>query len=209
MMQELTKKFYEKTLRPDRQKSYEMIVDHIMNVSHPNTKSVVDYGCGAGWFLFYFKKKYNVDVFGYEPNKEMLEVIDKSVKNRVEFLSLTDTINLKRDFDLAMNIEVIEHIDKKYEDLVLQNITRHSDNLIFSAAYPGQGGVGHVNEQHFRYWKYKLNQMSWHLNDVGTRKLKVFLAKNKAAKWYIHNMSIFRRGFIIEDFKNESDTISD
>ena len=203
-MEELTKKFYEKTLRPDRQKSYEMIVDHIMNVSHPNTKSVVDYGCGAGWFLYYFKKKYNIDVFGYEPNTEMLEVIDPSVKNIVEFLSLTDTINLNRDFDLAMNIEVIEHIDKAYEDLVLQNITRHSDNLIFSAAHPGQGGVGHVNEQYFAYWKRKLNSLSWHFNEVSTRKFRVFLAKNKASKWYVHNLSVFRRGFIIEDFKNES-----
>ena len=148
-MKELTKKFYEKTLRPDRQKSYEMIVDHIMTVSHPNTKSVVDYGCGAGWFLYYFKKKYGIDVYGMEPNKEILEVIDQSVKNCVDFVSLTDIIYLKQSYDLAMNIEVIEHIEKVYEDLVLQNITRNSDHLIFSAAHPGQGGVGHVNEMPF------------------------------------------------------------
>jgi len=207
-MDELTEKFYKKTLRPDRQRSYEMIVDYIMHETHPNTKSVIDFGCGAGWFLYYFKKKYNVKVFGIEPNKEMLGVIDESVKPYVEHLSIADEIVLDGRYDLAMNIEVIEHIPKEYEDIVLKNITSYSKNLVFSAAHPGQGGVGHVNEKPFSYWRKKLNKIGWHLDEMNTRSFRVMLHNNKAAKWYIQNLSLFRKGLVIEK-REEDDFISD
>jgi len=101
-MNVLTKKFYEKTLRPDRQKSYKMIVNYIMNNVKPNLTSIVDYGCGAGWFLCYFKKYGISDVIGVEPNKSMVEILDQSIKDDIRFLDLTKKIDLNRVFDLAM-----------------------------------------------------------------------------------------------------------
>ena len=36
---------------------------------------------------------------------------------------------------------------------LLREQTRHSDIVLFSAAPPGQGGHGHVNERSYEYWR--------------------------------------------------------
>jgi len=190
---ELTKKFYEKTLRPDRQHSYEIIVKYIIeNISH-DLKSVVDYGCGAGWFLYYFKKAGINDIVGIEPNREIVSVLDASIKDNIKFLNLTKKINLRRTFDLAMNIEVAEHIDEKYAKLIIDNITKHTSLLIFSAATPGQGGHGHINEQPFEYWENKLNYVGFFRNDHRTKEFRSYLKSGKANSWYVKNISVFER----------------
>lgn len=192
-MKELDKKFYKKTLRPDRQSSYKMIASYIVNNIKPNLTSVIDYGCGAGWFLYYLKNEGVVDVMGIEPNKEIVSVLDDSIKDDIKFLDLTKQVYIDRKFDVAMNIEVVEHIDKKYSDLVIENITRHTDLLIFSAATPGQGGYGHINEQSFEYWEEKLNKVGFYCDNVGTKHFRGYLKENKAKRWYVNNISIFNK----------------
>lgn len=192
-MDKLTKKFYEKTLRPDRQRSYKIITKYIMENIKPDLKSVVDYGCGAAWFLYYFKRYRISDVIGIEPNKNTFEILDPSIKDNIRFLDLTEKIDLNRSFDLAMNIEVVEHIDEKYADLIIDNITRHVGLLIFSAATPGQGGWGHINEQPFEYWEEKLNIVNFYRVKNKTEKFRGYLEANGAKSWYIENISVFER----------------
>jgi len=189
----LTKKFYEKTLRPDRQHSYKVIVDYIIKNIKADLYSVIDYGCGAGWFLYYFKKAGINDLIGIESNREIISVLDTSIKDNIKFLNLTKNINLSRQFDLAMNIEVAEHIDEKHANLIIDNITRHANLLIFSAATPGQGGYGHVNEQPFEYWEKKLNFVGFFCNKNQTKKFRNYLNGEKVNSWYRKNISIFER----------------
>lgn len=193
-MKEIDRKFYEKTLRPDRQHSYKIVVHYIIKNIKSDLTSVIDYGCGAGWFLYYFKKAGINDIVGVEPNEENSSVLDLSIKDNVKFLDLTEQIYMDKQFDLAMNIEVAEHIDEKYADLVVENITRHTDLLIFSAATPGQGGYGHVNEQPFEYWVEKLNKINFNCDSKSTKKFRHYLKENKAKSWYINNISVFKRG---------------
>lgn len=192
-MKELDNKFYRKTLRPDRQRSYKMITKYILRVVQPDLKSVVDFGCGAGWFLYYFKKFGIDDIVGIEPNKEILEVLDKSVRGNIKFLDLSKGVDLHRRFDAAMNIEVGEHMDKKYADILVENITRHTNLLIFSAATPGQGGYGHINEQKFEYWETKLEKCDFYCDKESTSNFRNRLKRKKVKKWYIKNISVFRR----------------
>ena len=192
-MKELDNKFYRKTLRPDRQRSYKMITKYILRVVQPDLKSVVDFGCGAGWFLYYFKKFGIDDLLGIEPNKEILEVLDKSVRENIKFLDLSKGVDLHRRFDAAMNIEVGEHMNKKYADILVENITRHTNLLIFSAATPGQGGYGHINEQKFEYWMDKLRCVNFLHSEKETKKFREYLSRKKAKKWYKRNISVFRR----------------
>lgn len=194
-MNELTEKFYKKTLRPDRQHSYEVIVRYIIKNVKPDLKSVIEYGCGAAWFLYYLKNFGINDIIGIEPNKNMLGILDPSIRDDIRFLDLTKKIDLDRWFDLAMSIEVAEHIDEKYADLIIGNITRHTNLLIFSAATPGQGGYEHINEQPFEYWEKKLNIVNFFCDKKRTQNFRAYLTKEKASSWYRKNISIFgRRG---------------
>ncbi len=193
MDKELNIKFYEKTLRPDRQRSYKLIVDFIMKNINPDIKSVIDYGCGAGWFLYYFKKDYNIkDITGIEPNKHSIEVSDELIKKNIKHIDLSiKDLNIEKRFDLSLCIEVIEHIDKKFENIVIDNITSNSNLLIFSAAYPGQGGYGHINENEFEYWINKLKNKNFILNKDKTKEFRKYLKHNNSMAWYYKNIGVF------------------
>lgn len=198
--------FYKKTLRPDRQQSYKLIAKYVKRQAYPKTKSVIDYGCGSGWFLHWLDYYGVKTVKGLEPCKDAASVRDvdvtvgdktyrmspRVVKN-ITRRSLKRPIKLKRKFDLAMCIEVAEHIDEKYADLVVENITRHTNLLIFSAATPGQGGYGHINEQPFVYWEEKLNKAGFYFCAADTHDFREYLTKKNAKKWYCNNIAVFER----------------
>jgi 2-polyprenyl-3-methyl-5-hydroxy-6-metoxy-1,4-benzoquinol methylase len=190
---ELDSTFYEKTLRPDRQQSYKLIAKYIKKQLYPDANSVVDYGCGAGWFLHWLKYYGVTDIYGIEPNKNAKSVMAIAVQEAVKIRGLTRKITLKRDFDLAMCIEVLEHIDEKHADAAIDNITRHTNKLIFSAATPGQGGWGHINEQPFDYWKKKLKHKGFAYKQLETLTFRAYLNNKKAKKWYCNNIAVFER----------------
>ena len=53
---------------------------------------------------------------------------------------------------MAISLEVAEHVDKKFSEVFVDNLVRHSDVVLFSAAIPFQGGFRHINEQWQSYW---------------------------------------------------------
>jgi len=190
---QLDKTFYKKTLRPDRQQSYKLIAKFIKRITWPEINSIVDYGCGAGWNLHHLKFYGITDLVGIEPNRDALSVMDDDIKKCVSFRSLKRKINLDRKFDIALCIEVAEHLESKYADLIIENITRHSDLLIFSAATPDQGGWGHINEQPFEYWEAKLNKVGFYCNKETTAQFRTYLRAKGAKKWYCKNITVFER----------------
>ncbi len=71
-------------------------------------KSVVDFGCGIGTWLNIFEK-YGCEILGidnHEIKKEKLMINNKFFLKR----DLPKKINLNRKFDLAISLEVLEHI---------------------------------------------------------------------------------------------------
>ena len=184
--------FYAKSLRKDRQRSYNRIANYIVNCINPG--SVVDYGCSTGMQLLHLRKLGVKDILGIEPGDDIWDYVDSEIKNNIIVGNLTDVIDLEREYDLALNVEVIEHIDKKHEDIVLKNITRHTKTLVFSAAHPGQGGVGHINEQPFDHWVKKLNKLGFVCDWTLTSDFRKYLKREKCNKWYWQNMSIFFGG---------------
>ena len=69
--------------------------------------------------------------------------------DRSKFLikDLGKRFELGRRFDLALTLEVAAHICIEEADIFLDNLTRHSDLIVFGAAVPLQGGYRHLNEQ--------------------------------------------------------------
>ena len=58
------------------------------------------------------------------------------------------------DFELVLSLEVAEHVPPEFTDELIQRLaTATSKYLVFSAARPGQGGTGHIDESmHDREW---------------------------------------------------------
>src|SRR5882757_4106362 len=75
-------------------------------------KSVVDVGCGTGTFLHEFKKQGVRKVLGIDgpwANKELLAA--NLEQHEFQEKNLEEPIRLNEKFDLAVCVEVAEHLD--------------------------------------------------------------------------------------------------
>lgn len=132
--------------------SAKKFVDYLYDIFKP--ESVIDFGCGVGNFLYSFKKLGANRVIGLDGNwvneKQLLDFLQRD-----EFIStdLTKSLEIQGEYDLALSLEVAEHIGEEYATQFVKNITKLSDVVVFSAAVPFQGGQNHVNEQWPEYWE--------------------------------------------------------
>ena len=111
----------------------------------------MNYG-GAGAWLFAFKEKFQgIEICGVDrpdiPESSLL--IDRKFFCGHD---LTKPLDLGRHFDLCVSVEVAEHLSAEHAPQLIDNISRHADRILFSAAIPHQGGTHHINEQWPQYW---------------------------------------------------------
>ena len=157
-------------------------LDKVLELFNP--KSVLDLGCGVGRSLDYFKSK-GVRVVGVEGSK--LAISKAKNKDLVKQFDLANEVDLEEKFDLVWSFEFVEHIHPRYVDNLLKTFSRHSDNIVISAARPGQGGEGHFNEQSPEYWVEKFNEFGYRLNKEKTDELR------KIDEVFSSNMLVFER----------------
>src|ERR1700736_76826 len=89
-------------------KSAEIIVPLIIDLLDP--KSVIDIGCGTGTWLSVFQARGVGDITGVDGEwvrQEMLLIPKPSFLAR----DLTLDLHIERKFDLALSLEVAEHLE--------------------------------------------------------------------------------------------------
>jgi hypothetical protein len=123
--------------------------------------SVIDFGCGSGAYLAAARMIDNtIDIKGLDCCE-----VDRTEFIPNEYVEIVNFENYKyknnKKYDLAISIEVAEHIDNKYSDLFVDNICTSSDVILFSAAIPYQGGNGHVNCQWPSFWISKFRERGY------------------------------------------------
>lgn len=78
-----------------------------------------------------------------------------------ESKDLSKKVDLKGKWDMAISLEVAEHIKEENSDVFVDNLCNASDIILFSAAVPLTGGTDHVNEQYASYWISKFAQHNY------------------------------------------------
>lgn len=108
--------------------------------------SVVDVGCGVGEWNNGNEGYIGVD---YRVNeKDLLIPKDRFISANLN----REFPKFDRRFDLALCLEVAEHLKPARAEALVEYLCSLSDMVLFSAAIPYQGGNGHINEQWQRYW---------------------------------------------------------
>jgi SAM-dependent methyltransferase len=166
-------------------RSAERIVPHILDLVAP--AGILDVGCGVATFLRAFQERGVTDVWGvdgdYVPREKLL--IDPA---RFRGCDLSRPLDMGRRFDMAMSVEVAEHIDEAQSDVFVENICRHADIVLFSAAIPGQGGTHHVNERWPSYWAPKFAARGYRAVDA----LRPLIWDDASVEyWYRQNALLF------------------
>jgi SAM-dependent methyltransferase len=113
-------------------------------------RSVIDVGCGTGGWLATFARHGVTDYLGVDrfAPAGLLEI----PRDRFVEADLTRPLAVGRRFDLAVSLEVAEHLPDSAAKTLVESLTRLAPVVLFSAAIPGQGGISHVNEQWPEYW---------------------------------------------------------
>ena len=184
--------------------------EHVHNLESPNQivpeiikllapKSVVDVGCGIGTFLNVFKKNHVQDVLGIDGSWVNRDLLHKHISEE-EFkeCNLEEPIQLEKKYDLALSLEVAEHLSEKSAKAFVKSLVNAGKVVVFSAAIPSQGGQNHINEQWLSYWETLFLENGYVLHDV----IRPILWDNpKIFCWYKQNMVLFGPKHI--DFKTE------
>jgi SAM-dependent methyltransferase len=176
------------TTRKGKGASIEVAANLILEAFQP--KEVVDIGCGEGLFLNVLHQN-GVNVLGCDISEAALKV---SAKDFVIFQAdATKPVRFNKTFDLCICVEIAEHIPTRYSKTLVQNVTRASDTIFFTAAPPWQGGVGHINEQLPEFWIKLFEAEGYQLEEALTESLKHRMEAADVVFWLSQNLMIFTR----------------
>lgn len=179
------KDFFSHVDRTSEQSSA-VIVPLVMDLINP--ASVIDIGCGTGCWLLEFKKNGVKQVLGIdafvEDDQRHIEADEYVAMNLLQFEGIPG------HFDLAVCLEVLEHLPARAAHHIVKEITEKCQSCLFSAAVPGQGGTNHINEQWHTYWHTKFAEHGWIKYDVIRPQI---LLRKDVAPWYRQNTFIYAR----------------
>ncbi len=147
-MQPYTSAYYKMQTQISR-RSARGIVPLVMSFVHP--ESVIDVGCGVGSWLSVFKEYGVKEVLGIDGDyvdRQMLEIPQASFMP----FDLRNPLRIDREYDLAVSLEVAEHLPEQYATQFVDSLSRLAPVILFSAAIPFQDGTHHLNEQWPDYW---------------------------------------------------------
>jgi hypothetical protein len=170
-------------------RSAELISGVLCDAFRPRT--LADLGCGCGVYSHFFALRgvRVLAVDGAVPPEEHSFPVAMERRDLTEPRPHDGPL-----FDMALCLEVAEHIPEESCDAFLKNVASFSDLLLFSAAPPNQGGHHHVNERPKRYWAEKLAGLGFFYRRKETgRLMERFQELKPPHAWMWSQLSVYRR----------------
>ena len=179
-----TPKFYREVSGRD---SAREVLPVILELLHPG--SIADVGCGCGEWLAVASELGVQDMLGVDG--EWVQTSQLAIpREKFKIHDLAAPLQLERRFDLAISLEVAEHLPESAAREFIASLCKAADKVVFSAAIPGQGGRHHVNEQWPEYWVAIFQQFGYSCYDL----IRPRIWNNPQVAWYYsQNCLIFAR----------------
>jgi SAM-dependent methyltransferase len=155
--------------------------------------SVADLGCGTGSWLASFLRHGIDDVRGFDGDwvdPGRLEIPREAFTAH----DLAQPLRVGRTYDLALSLEVAEHLPPAAAETLVESLTRLAPAVLFSAGIPEQDGTNHVNLRWPQYWRDLFAARGYQLVDC----LRHQTWSNDAIEfWYRQNMLLFATPAVI------------
>lgn len=147
-MQAYDRRFYD-LLADTAQPSARAVLPLVLDLAP--IASAVDLGCGNGGWLSVLHELGVEDVLGLDGDWVALDQL-RIAADRFRRVRLDGPIAVGRRFDLAISLEVAEHLPAERASDFVATLCGVAPLVLFSAAIPDQGGLNHVNERWPAYW---------------------------------------------------------
>lgn len=184
-------KFFQNTIKLEADSAL-AFVDVVLKYYQP--VSLVDIGCGAGIYLREFERRGISDLLGIDGSPAAREafLLDKS---RLVISDLAAPYHFEKKYDLALCLEVAEHLRAEDADTLVKTVSAASDDIIFTAAVPGQGprSIGHINEQPHEYWIKKFREQGFAYLESRTEAMRKKMAARSVVWWIVDNLMVFNK----------------
>jgi len=154
-------------IRPGVQRSAKVVVSHLVDWWYrvDDSMSVLDVGCGEGHWAEEFADRTGCRVLGVDSGQGAGSVLGP---NEYCELDLAATLAagepLPGGFDLAVCLEVAEHLPPELSDVLVRELCRAAPVVLFSAAVPGQPGLEHVNCQWQTVWAERFEEAGFYVS---------------------------------------------
>jgi SAM-dependent methyltransferase len=165
--------------------SAERVIPFLLE-TFPGIGSAVDIGCGVGTWLSVFKK-HGAAVTGVDGNDMASRHIADADFTKAD---LAQRVSLSGRFDIALSLEVAEHLDPGRADTFVQDLCALSDLVVFGAAVPLQSGKHHVNCQWPGFWSDLFERHGYATFDIIRPS---FWDDDRVAWWYQQNTLVYVR----------------
>jgi SAM-dependent methyltransferase len=179
-----TSKFYH-NMRSGSRRSAQAVVPIVLQLVEP--KAVVDVGCGDGTWLSVFRELGVIDTVGIDGDyvdRRLLQIPE----DQFRATDLTLPFGLPRTFDLAVSLEVAEHLPPQSAEVFVDSLTKLAPVVLFSAAIPFQCGTQHLNEQWPDYWAALFKTHDYLPIDC----IRAKIWRNEHVEpWYAQNILLF------------------
>ncbi len=166
-------------------KSAQHVIPALFRRYKPN--SVIDIGCGMGCWLKTCLDQGATDIQGFDGdyvNRDRLLI----PADRFRPTDVSQRLPITRRYDLAITLEVAEHLPQESAEGFVEDLTKLSDVILFSAAIPLQGGTGHVNENWPEYWGILFRRLGYVPLDFLRQEL---WQEHAVCWWYRQNVLVF------------------
>jgi hypothetical protein len=131
--------------------SAQVYCGHLAQVYRP--ASVVDFGCGRGAWLKAMHEAGASRLVGVDgPWNTQQAMIDPAIEFHGTDLNHPDRALSGEQFDLAMSLEVFEHLQPANSEAIADFFTALAPVLMFGGAFTHQGGQNHINERPHSFW---------------------------------------------------------
>lgn len=184
-------KYYQTMVEPYARKSVSQMAKSIVETFHPH--SVIDIGCGSGALLAALRKLGVRQSLGLDCSGAGLDMARARALDVRNFDIISDSWKRAEKFDIAVSMETAEHLPASAADRYVELLCSLAPVVIFTAAHPGQGGIGHLNEQPPEYWKGFFNARGFQCLEKTVSDWQPLWRASGVADFYTNNLMIFQR----------------
>jgi SAM-dependent methyltransferase len=163
-----------------------IVIGAVLDV-FPHLNFFVDVGSGSGAFSAeLLRRSKRVVALEHSPSGRRIAV-SHGVDCRPFNLTNSPPAKVDEHPDAVICFEVGEHLSEELGASLVRYITQFRAPVVYSAAQPGQGGTGHVNEQRREYWIRQFESFDF-LHSVNlSESFRDTCKKGGASEWFWNN----------------------